>query len=103
MLKAIALFQYYNGYYKVCGYSFYCFLRDEDCQRMNVNCYHSEERLETHRNSWMCSAHSVSRKKSDDKLSPDYVPTIFDHIVSPLKRKAKLNSVIGFLAKNILC
>ena len=43
MLKSIALVGYYNGYYKVCGLSFYCFLRDEDCQRMNLNCYHQRK------------------------------------------------------------
>ena len=64
---------------------------------MNVNCYHSEKRLESHRNSWMCYVHSVSGKKSEDELSPNYVPTIFDHIVSSLKGKAKLNLVICFL------
>ena len=30
-------------------------------------------------------------KESNDKLSPDYVPTIFMHTVSPLKRKAQVN------------
>ena len=64
-----------------------------------MNCYHSEERLETHRNSWMCNVHYVRGKKSNDKLSQDSVPTIFDHIVSLLKRKAKLISVIGFLCQ----
>ena len=33
----------------------------------------------------------LSEKKSKDKFSPDYVPTIFTHAVSPLKRKAQVN------------
>ena len=43
--------------------------------------------------SWLClcSAHFVIGKKSKDKFSPDYVPTIFTHTVSPLKRKAQVN------------
>ena len=35
----------------------------------------------------MCSVHFVSGKKSNDHLSPDFVPTIFKHVSSPLKRQ----------------
>ena len=38
--------------------------------------------------SWICSAHFVSGEKSDDPLSPGYVPTLFAHTGSPVKRKA---------------
>ena len=35
----------------------------------------------------LCSQHFVSGAKSDDPLSPDYVPTIFRFMKSPKKRK----------------
>ena len=38
---------------------------------------------------WLCSAHFISGKKSNDPLSPDYVPSVFKHISSPV-RKGKM-------------
>ena len=38
--------------------------------------------------SWICSAHFASGEKSNDPLSPGYVPTLFAHTGSPVKRKA---------------
>ena len=40
------------------------------------------------RNTWICSAHFISGAKSDDPLSPSYVPTVFSYVESPVKRKA---------------
>ena len=39
------------------------------------------------KHSWLCSSHFISGKKSDDHLSPDCVPSVFDYVNSPVKRK----------------
>ncbi len=37
--------------------------------------------------SFVCSAHFISGKKSNDHLSPDYVPSVFKHLDSPTRRR----------------
>ena len=50
------------------------------------------ENWEPKKSSWICSAHFVSGKKSKDALSPDYVPSVFSFVPSPVKRKQKISS-----------
>ena len=38
---------------------------------------------------WLCGAHFISGKKSNDHLSPDYMPSVFGH-VSSLVRKGEM-------------
>ena len=47
---------------------------------------------------WLCSAHFISRKKSDDPLSPDYTPSIFCFIPSLLKREYKAHGAVREIA-----
>ena len=41
--------------------------------------------------SWLCGAHFINGRKNDDPASPDYVPSVFSHILSPQKRKLVKN------------
>ena len=42
---------------------------------------------------WLCGAHFISGKKSNDPLSPDYVPSVFGH-VSSLVRKGEMKMTV---------
>lgn len=37
----------------------------------------------------LCSDHFISRRKRDNPLSPDFVPSIFNNVPSPEERKRK--------------
>ena len=66
--------------------SYYRFPTDNDRRRRWISAINRKDWHPT-QYSYVCSAHFVSDKKSDDPVSPDYVPSIFKHVSSPMKRK----------------
>ena len=40
---------------------------------------------------WICVKHFISGRKSNDPTSPDYVPSVFDHLKSPQKHRLSSN------------
>ena len=36
---------------------------------------------------WICSEHFITGTKSNDPFAPNYVPSIFKHLTSPIKRR----------------
>ena len=79
-----------NRWSKRFGLSFYLFPADP-VKRARWVAAVSRKNWEHTEYSWLCSVHFVSGSKSNDKLSPDYVPSIFSHTKSPIKRKAEQN------------
>ena len=51
--------------------------------------------------SFVCSAHFISGKKSQNPLSPDFVPSIFEHIDSPV-RKTKVRELKKYTTRKTL-
>ena len=67
-----------NRYYKDCGLTFYRF---PDCSKWIAAI--KRENWKPNEYSWVCSAHFVSGKKSDDPLSPYYTLSIFSYVDNP--------------------
>ena len=74
-----------NRYLKTSRIPFYRFPTDPErrCQCIVVD--HKDWIPTEH--SWICSAHFLSGCKSNDRVSPDYVPSVLNHVTSPKKRK----------------
>ena len=70
------------------GISFYRFPVDEQRRLLWVAAVSRKDRQPTE-HSWLCSSHFIGHKKSDDPLSPDYVPSVFKYVKRPVKRKWK--------------
>ena len=77
-----------NRYWKGCGPSIYRFPTDPERRTCWVAAV-AKRNWTPNEYSWLCSAHFVIGTQSDDPVSPDFVPTLFSHVGSPLKRKAE--------------
>ena len=85
MVKSCCAVGCSNRASKGSGISFYRFPSDPE-RRSKWIAAVKRENWEPSEHSWICSAHFIDGK-SDDPLSPDYVPSIFNHVPSPMKRK----------------
>lgn len=88
MVKSCCAIGCTNRLTKGSSLSFYRFPTDTDRRRQWIAAIRRKE-WEPNEYSYVCSAHFISGKKSNDSLSPDFVPSIFKHVDSPLKRKKK--------------
>lgn len=77
-----------NRYSKGCGLSFYRFPVDPIKRAQWIAAVGRKDWQPTEYN-WICSAHFVGGFKSNDPLSPAYIPSIFVHVDSPVKKKAQ--------------
>lgn len=78
--------------YRGCGVSFYRIPADANRRSLWLAAINRKSWQPTE-HSWLCSAHFVSGKKSEDPLSPDYIPSVFAHTSSPVKRKRRSDLV----------
>lgn len=77
-----------NRFYKGCGLHFYRFPVDS-CRRNRWAAAVNRKNWRPTEYTWICSTHFVGGSKSDDPTSPAYIPTLFGHIKSPVKREAE--------------
>ena len=86
MVKSCCAFGCANRYYKSAGIAFYRFPTDAERKRMWIVAVNRKDWAPSEY-SWIYGEHLVSGCKSNDPASPDYVPSVFDHVKSPPKRR----------------
>ena len=88
MVKSCCAIGCTNRYKKGSGIQFYRFPEDK-VRRSKWTAAVERKNWKPNSYSWICSIHFVSGCKSNNPLSPDYVPSIFKHLASPARRRAK--------------
>lgn len=86
MVKHCCVVGCHNTYKKGSDIQFYRFPTDPERRSKWVNAV-SREGWTPLEYSWICSKHFTSGTKSNNPLAPNYVPTIFNHVESPVKRR----------------
>ena len=72
---------------KARGFAFTDFLDSDPERRSKWIATISRENWQPNEYSWLCSEHFVSDEKSNNPLAPDYIPTLFSRVESPVKSK----------------
>ena len=75
-----------NGFTKGSSIHFYRF-PDDPVRRARWISTVNRKDWTPNEHSWICSKHFILGEKSNDPVSLEYVPSIFKHLLSPLKRK----------------
>lgn len=86
MVKSCCAVGCTNRYSKSSSLPFYRFPTHPERRAMWVAAVNRKDWVPTEY-SWICGAHFLNGSKSDDPVSPDYVPSVFSYINSPQKRK----------------
>ena len=73
-------------YQKSNGISFYRFPTNVERKRRWIAAVRRENWMPS-KYSWICSQHFMTGKKSNNPLAPNYVPSVFEHVDSPVKRR----------------
>ena len=101
MVKSCCAVGCTNRSVKGCGVSFYRFPADLDRRARWVSAVNRKNWQPTE-HSWLCSSHFISGVKSDDPLSPDFVPSVFSYTTSSLKRK-QINDLQSYRRRKRVC
>ena len=94
MVKNCCVVGCHNVYKKGSGIQFYRFPRDTEKRGKWISAVKREDWIPND-NTWICSVHFVTGARSNNPLAPNYIPTIFPHTESPVKRKLQ-NSAVRF-------
>ncbi|XP_065889366.1 uncharacterized protein [Dysidea avara] len=86
MVKSCCAVGCHNVFVKGNGIHWYKFPPEPETRARWISAIRREH-WEPTQNTWICSEHFISGEKSSDPLSPDYVPSVFQHVSSPQKRK----------------
>ena len=81
-----------NRYSKDCGLGFYRF-SEEPAKRAQLIATVSRKNWQPNEHTWICSAHFVGGAKSNDPLSPAYIPSVFCHVESLVTRKTECDMI----------
>ena len=85
MVKSCCAVGCFNRSSKGSMLTFCCFPMDPECQAQWIAAVGHKNWKPTEY-TWLCGAHFSSGKKSNDPLSPGYVPSVFGHVSSPVRK-----------------
>lgn len=77
-------------YKKGSGIKFYRFPTDLEQKRKWIAAVKCDNWL-PNEHTWICSQHFITGEKSNNPLAPNYVPSIFNYVSSPIKRRLENN------------